>query len=55
MVVTAGDTELARLEGAACGADEFLTLNWLGFVSTADADCVWHLDNVSVTDDSYGG
>jgi hypothetical protein len=53
LTVTAPGQAPVELTGLAWGSDEFLTLNWLGFISIADADVVWYLDNVSVTNEQY--
>jgi len=55
LTVTALGQAPVELTGLACGSDEFLSLNWLGFISIADADVVWYLDNVSVTNEAYDG
>lgn len=55
MTVTVPGREPIVLTGVPCSHQEFLTLNWLGFVCLADADTVVYLDELSITNDHYPG
>lgn len=46
LTVTVPGQEPRRFTGLAFGSAAWRKLTWIGFVSSAKADCVWYLDNV---------
>ncbi len=42
----AGDRTLAELKAVPCGTATFRSLDWLGFISFADTNAVFYLDNI---------
>ncbi len=53
LTVTLPGEEPRKFEGLPCRSEQFRRLEWLGFVSAADAATVLYLDNLRLTNDRY--